>query len=494
MLSVLNRIGSWTAVGIVLLLSTGCRTGRESGLAAAPLPRQERAIRAKSSSALQEAPAHIQLTALLQQPESLPTPMAGGNGDPGSSAVPQSISSLQELEAYAVSANPSLRRMREEAAAEWAQVRYIDKLPDPTIGVTAFAPPMHLDPDRQLANLEVMQTIPWIGRLRAEAQRASFEALAAVNDYQAERLRIVGDLRAAWYRLYVLNKQIETTEAEKTQLETLISSANARVRTGAAAPGDVLLATLELSSLQEQLISYRQEHVATTATINRLAGRPSNYPVTPPTRMAIELPDWDYDLLRATALTQQPELNAARMRVAATRWGIEVARLRRRPDLTLSAGWMIMDAPGAMADDAGQDSASIGVSATIPLGREKYDAMVSEASRMHRAAHASEEEVIFELESLIRSLWEQARASHQTVQLYEHTIIPQARQTFEADQASLANNAVTFDRVIRDYRSLLSMQLGYHRALGQLATTLARLQQTIGEDLAVNRSEEQLVD
>jgi outer membrane protein TolC len=420
--------------------------------------------------------------------------MAGENGDPGTATVPQSISSLEELEAFAVSANPTLRRKREEAAAEWAQVRYIDKLPDPTIGVTAFTPPMHLDPDRQLANLEVMQTIPWLGRLRAEAQRASFEALAAVNEYQAERLRVIGDLRAAWYRLYVLNKQIETTEAEKTQLETLISSANARVRTGAAAPGDVLLATLELSSLQEQLILYRQELVAATATINRLAGRPSNHPVAPPTTMAIELPAWDYELLRATALAQQPELNAARMRVAATRWGVEVARLRRRPDLTLSAGWMIMDAPGAMADDAGEDSASIGVSATIPLGREKYDAMVSEASRMHRAAHASEEEVILEIESLIRSLWEQARASHETVQLYEQTIIPQARQTFEADQASLANNAVSFDRVIRDYRSLLSMQLGYHRALGQLATALARLQQAIGEDLAANRSEEQLRD
>jgi outer membrane protein TolC len=427
--------------------------------------------------------ADIQLTA-LEQPESLPaTTPEEQLGDPAESIAPQAIATLADLEACAISGNPTLRRMREEAAAEWAQVRYVDKLPDPTIGATAFAPPMHLDPDRQLVNLDVMQTIPWIGRLRAEAQRSSLEALAAVNDYQAERLRVIGDLRAAWFKLYVVNKQIETTQAEKAQLETLISSANARVRTGAAAPGDVLLATLELSSLQEQLIAYRQELVATAAEINRLAGRPGHCPVTPPDIISAELPAWDYELLRGMALTQQPQLNAARMRVSATRWGIEVARLQRRPDLTFGAGWMIMDAPGAM--DAGQDSATIGVTATVPLWREKYDGMYAEAARTHRAAHASEDEVILELESLIRGLWEQARASHQTVDLYEHTIIPQARQTFEADQASLANNAVTFDRVIRDYRSLLSMQLGYHRALGQLATALARLQQAVGEDLAV---------
>jgi outer membrane protein TolC len=419
----------------------------------------------------------------LQQPDTPIVPTAEEQDELAESIAAPNIVSLSDLEACAIIRNATLRRMREEAAAEWAQVRYIDKLPDPTVSSMAYAPPMNYEPDRLLAELQVMQMIPWIGRLRAEAQRASLEALAAVNDYQAERLRVIGDLRAAWYRLYVLNKQIETTEAEKSQLDTLISSANARVRTGAAAPGDVLMATLELSSLQEQLISYRQELVATAAEINQLAGRSGHCPVTPPDMISAELPAWDYDLLRGMAIAQQPELNAARMRVAATRWGVEVARLQRRPDLTFGAGWMIMDAPSAMAHDAGRDSASIGVTATVPLWREKYDGIVSEAARMHRAAHASEDEVILELESLIRSLWEQARASHQTVQLYEHTIIPQARQTFEADQASLANNAVTFDRVIRDYRSLLSMQLGYHRALGQLATALARLQQTVGEDL-----------
>jgi outer membrane protein TolC len=109
--------------------------------------------------------------------------------------------------------------------------------------------------------------------------------------------------------------------------------------------------------------------------------------------------------------------------------------------------------------------------------------MVAEASREHYAAHASEDEVALRLEALVRDLWEQALASQQTVELYESTILPQARQTFEADMKSLANNSVSFDRVIRDYRSVLTMQLGYHRALGQLATSLARIRQAVGVDL-----------
>jgi outer membrane protein TolC len=295
---------------------------------------------------------------------------------------------------------------------------------------------------------------------------------------------VIGDVRAAWYKLYVLGKQIETTQADKAQLESLAKTANARVATGDAQPGDVLMATLELSSLQEQLLGYRQQVAATAAELNRLIGRNAGVPIAPPTQIVVELPQWDHDLLRHIAMGAQPELAAARMRTAATRWGIEVAQLKRRPDLSFGAGWMVMTAdPADPMPAAGKDAWTLNLTASVPLAHHKFDAMVSQASREHSAAHASEEEIVLRLDATLRDLWEQARASQQTIELYETSILPQARQTFEANQKSLVNNTVTFDRVIRDYRTLLNLQLGYHRALGQLATTLARIRQTVGIDL-----------
>jgi outer membrane protein TolC len=157
--------------------------------------------------------------------------------------------------------------------------------------------------------------------------------------------------------------------------------------------------------------------------------------------------------------------------------------LKRRPDVTLGAGWVAMDAPGATNPNAGRDSMMLSVSTTLPVWRSKYDAMFCEASRQHMAANASEDEIALRLDAMLRDLWEQVLASHKTVELYETTILPQARQTYEADQKSLVNNTVTFDRVIRDYRTLLNLELGYHRALGQQATAIARIRQTVGVDL-----------
>jgi outer membrane protein TolC len=398
-------------------------------------------------------------------------------------ALPESLS---ELEGLALVNNPTLRRLQQEAAAAWDKARYVDELPDPAIESRFFVPPMNFEPDRQVAELQLMQMIPWLCRLDAEAQQACMEALVAQNMYDAERLRVLGDLRVAWFRLYVLGKQIETTVADQQQLETLIKTAGARVATGDAQPGDVLMATLELSNLQEQLITYRQEQVSAGAEINRLVGRDADAPIAAPANIASEFPNWDFAQLREFAFASQPELNAARLRTAASRWGVEVARLKRRPELTLGVGWVVMDAPGATMPDAGRDSVTLGASTTLPIWHEKYDAILSEASRQHIAAHASEDEVAQRLDSMLRDLWEQALASHEKVELYEESILPQARETFEADQKSLVNNTVTFDRVIRDYRTLLNLELGYHRALGQQAMSLARIQQTVGADLPID--------
>jgi outer membrane protein TolC len=432
------------------------------------------------------ATVEVQLASHLQGESSLPNPMQH-LGVPreslGAAQLVYRLETLEDLENFALANNPALRRMQQEAAAERAKTGYVSALPDPNLSTMFFIPPMHFEPDRQVAELQVMQMIPWLGRLSAEAQRAHLEALAAENQYQAERLRVIGDVRATWFMLYVIGKQIETTEADQTQVESLIKTANARVATGDAQPGDVLMATLELSSLQEQLLTYRQQFASASAELNRLVGRESRTPISPPRKLDAQLPDWNHELLREVAFGSQPELNAARMRTAATRWGIEVARLKRRPDLTFSAGWMVMDAPGATMPGAGGDSWTLGVSTNLTVWHRKYDAMVSEASREHYAAHASEDEVALRLDATLRDLWEQAHAAQRTVELYEQTILPQARQTFEADQKALVNNSVTFDRVIRDYRTLLNLELGYHRALGQLATTLARIRQTVGVDL-----------
>ncbi len=398
--------------------------------------------------------------------------------------------SLIELEQLAVDMNPRLVKLYREYHAATSRARYVDELPDPKIGANVFGgAAIETAAGSQRAILSASQMIPWLGKLSAEEQRASFEAFAVRADYLAERLRVIAAVRTGWYRLYVIDKQIETTKANQELLKSLTDVANAQIATGTATQGDVLLGTLELSKLEERLLTYRKLRVAVQAEVNRLLARDTEIPVITSKELHVDLPALSLNTLFQNSLTSQPEIQAAQLRTQATQWGIEVARLSRRPELTISGNYFFVDnnRPPSSVVNVGEDPWSLGAQVSVPLWREKYDALEDEATWKHLASNNSETEVIDRYDALITELLAEARRAEETAVLYKNTILPQARQTLRADQESYSRGAVEFDRVIRDYRNLLTLELGYHQAIGELAISMAQISRAVGQDTPMTK-------
>ena len=413
-------------------------------------------------------------------------PRTDSDSDSGASEPSETTShDLPHLEALARTANPKLVALLQTANAAAAKTRYVDRLPDPTVGVNAFGHPIETAAGSQRASLAVKQLIPWLDRLNAQQQQAAFEAMVLRQKYAAERLRVTGDLRARYYQLYVLARQIETVEANQLLLQQLIDIIMPRVETGNATQGDVLLAELERDRLEEQLITLHQRVKSTQADINRLVNRPADTPVAVPDRLDVSPPDWSHGLLVGIARERQPVIAAAQLQSHATRWGVRVAELRRRPDLQIGATWFFTDSnrPASPIVDIGRDAWSIGATVSLPLDHAKYDAIEQEALWKHAASRSLIQDTLREFDARLLDLLEQARAAAETSRLYVDTIIPDAQQTLEADLDSLSNGAVEFDRVIKDFRSLLTLEFGYHRAVGDLAIAIARIRQAVGVDL-----------
>jgi len=396
--------------------------------------------------------------------------------------------SLAALEEKALNQNPTLVRLYREYLAASSRSRYVDKLPDPSVGANVFINPIETAAGAQRANIGVSQMIPWLSKLDAEEQRACFEAMAISADYRAERLRVLAGVRTGWYRLYVIDKQIETTTANQLLLESLIEVANARVATGTASQGDVLLGTLELSRLEERLLIYRRQRTAVETEINRLVTQHAETRITVPETIAVQVPQWTSTGVFQVARHSQPDFQAAELRTQATRWGIEVARLNRRPNFTFSANYFPTDdnRPQSSVVNVGEDPWSLGVHMSVPIWGAKYRAMQDEATWKHFASHDSLKELTDRYDALIVDLLTEAHRAAETATLYKETILPQARQTLQADQESYANAAVEFDRVVRDYRSLLTLELGYHQAIGDLAVMIAQIRRAAGQDLPIS--------
>ena len=258
--------------------------------------------------------------------------------------------------------------------------------------------------------------------------------------------------------------------------------ANAQIEGGKASEADVKLGTLELSRLAERLVALRQQVESTKSELNRATGRETNAPVPIPETLEVTLPSWSHAMLKQLAFEHQPALAAARLNVEATQWGIEIARLERRPNVAVNANWFLMDdnRPASTVVDVGRDAWSLGAQVSVPIWRAKYDAMENEAGWKHAASHSSVDELTVRYDGMLRDLLEQAKAADETRRLYEKTILPQARETRDVSIQAFSNGTVEFDRVIHDFLNVLKLEEGRYRSIGQLAIALARIEQAVG--------------
>lgn len=387
---------------------------------------------------------------------------------------------LDQLVSQAISVHPEIVRLRATTREAWARVPQVRSLPDPMARGSVYGEPMMMADGETRGTFMISQTLPYLKRLDARGQQASFEAMMNQQAVRAAEQRIAADVREAIYRLYLIDQLLQINDANEQLIGSLVTVASAQVEVGRATAGDVILGTLELSRIEEERLQLRQQLASRKAILNRLLNRPADSPVMVPS----EIEDVDFDLsldtLRGIAAEQQPEIMMARLRTQATAWGIQIAKLERVPDLTLSYDHMFMRMnPGMNGGDPWQIAAGV----NIPLWHQKYDAIRQEASQRHLAANAGIEEIVRANEAMVLDFREQAIAADQTARLYQDTILPQIRQGLDADQRAYGQGAVQFERVIGNARNLLTARSAYHRSLTDKAIALARLEQAIGTPL-----------
>jgi outer membrane protein TolC len=205
--------------------------------------------------------------------------------------------------------------------------------------------------------------------------------------------------------------------------------------------------------------------------------------IVAPEKITVSIPKQTRDDLVKIALQSQPEIQAARLRNQAKKWGVTVAQLSRRPNITVMASYFLTDdnrAPNPSLK-VGEDPWFFGLQVSVPIWDKKYNALEEEAKHVYDASTLSIEALSDRTSTVIVQLLAEIGRGDETTILYKDTIIPQALQTLATDQSAYANGEVEFDRLMRDFRSLLTLQLGYHQAIADRAIAIAELQRVVGE-------------
>jgi outer membrane protein TolC len=386
-------------------------------------------------------------------------------GPPATAQGPADTLRLAEALATAAAANPMLAATRLRADAAAARAPQAGAWPDPQVAFGLMNRPLRgfgTDEPMTMNTIQLTQMVPWPGTLGfGEVRQRALAGAARLDAAEAER-QLLARVTAVYADLAATDRSLAIMDRTRDLLRDFLRVSQARYGVGEAVQQDVLQAQVAVARMTEDLTVMEQERTATAARLNGLLGRGATALVP-----ALELPPPGAalpgaDSLVTLAAARRPALRASRERVRAAEAGARQARRALYPDVMVSLSY------GQRPRFDDMVSFMVGVSIPLWAGRRQLP-LRREMDAMREAEDAMAREVATETFALLTELRAEAERARALADLYQTSILPQARAAVEA--------ALSAYRVGRaDYMTLVDSEMTVNRYDIELVRLAARWQ------------------
>jgi outer membrane protein, heavy metal efflux system len=316
-------------------------------------------------------------------------------------------------------------------------------------GTTVSKGTLSFDRTTITAGNDPMADILWPGKVSTAARRALENARAAGFRFQKGKYDLRSRICSAYDDYAVSAELIRLEQANTRLLQTTVMVVEARERAGAGGQQDLLRARNELDLSRNDIASMQAQLPGQRAALNTLLNRePDAALPVPPELPGIRALKYGDGQLLAIAARQNPELAALAAEIEGRREGLELARLQYLPDFSVSAG----------ADLAGIAQTLMGM-VTVPLLRyQALNAAIAQAQSNLRATEALRRQTHNDLNAQVVMDLVLIRDDDRQLQLFEHTILPRARQMVSVGRSAYETGQSTLLDFLDNERSLIAIE------------------------------------
>jgi outer membrane protein TolC len=263
-------------------------------------------------------------------------------------------------------------------------------------------------------------------------------------------------------------------------MEYLEGVARTRYAAAAGSHPDVIRAQVELGKLTNELTSLRDMRSARAAQLNAAMNRPIDAALPIPKRIEAPQPSLEERRLLERLAADNPQLRAMDREVAARGREVDLATQGFLPDFMAGVEWMDTTArPGA--EMSAEDNWAIMAGLSLPIWFDKNAAAVRQARAQRLAAQGDRAQMANRLQADLKMAAYEYRDAARRVSLYRDTLLPKARQSFQATEAAYKTGGATFSDLIDSQRMWLEFQLAYERSLADCQQRLAEIGAMIGQ-------------
>jgi len=383
----------------------------------------------------------------------------------------------------ALERNPGIAAAEQKVLRLSQRVPQVTSLDDPMLTVTPIGEMAETAAGQVGEMNSISQKLPFPGKLDARGRIATQDAAMAAAQLDQIRLQVIADTRRAYWSYYYSTRAISITRENRGLLAQFQEIAESKFKTGTATEQDVLRASVELSNLDNDLLTLGQHRDTAVAMLNSLLDRSVSAPLPPPRSAELDQLDVQLDQLLASAVENNPELRSIHERIEGERQKLRLAQLNRWPDLTVGAAYNFVNDSGISKVANGKDQWWFSFGINIPIWFNKLNAG-------EREAHAGIMEALGDLRNTnnrvafrVEDAMTRVQTQQRQAKLFRDVIIPEARETLDASSAGYRAGKLEFLSLVDNWREIIDFELMYQQSLSQLEQSVADLEQIVGHDL-----------
>jgi cobalt-zinc-cadmium efflux system outer membrane protein len=369
---------------------------------------------------------------------------------------------LEDLEQMAPAGNPTMAQVQANLRIATGLTRQAGLYPNPTIG--------YYGDEIRGGDIGggkqggfVSQTIVLGGKLRAARRVAELQANEAETSVQAQRLRILNNVRVLFYQVLATQRLVEVRQNLAQLAGDAAQTSGQLANVGQADRPDVLQAEVEQQQANVSLRIAQQNLQASWRILASVVGKPG----LPPAPLAGDLdaiPDLRFEECEATMLRESPEVKLAQQAVERAEASLVQARKAPIPDLQVT-GILVQDyepLETTRKPTGLQGGAQIGVQLPI-FNRNQGN--VAAAKGEIESAKQDLARLKLQLERELASMFRDYDSARLIVEQYKAEMLPRAQKAYELYQTNYRGMAAAYPQVLISQRTLFQLEADYVQAL-----------------------------
>ncbi len=393
---------------------------------------------------------------------------------------------LRALVQEAIERNPDLMASRSAAEAREQRILPAGSLPDPMLSLAFSNLPVDdfaFDKEPMTSrDIGVTQAIPFPGKRSLREEIARLEAVQAADRAESVKNLVRFRVKKDFFLLLENREITRLTEKNKALLGELLAVANSRYAVGKAPQQDLFKAQVEISRLENMLISLRKKSVELLADLNTLRNRPVGTPLDLPAGYAVPGIAHSEETILDIAKESNPDLRREKDAVRQKETALKLARKQILPDFQVGAAYKFRENAPNGAERPDFFSAGVGISLPLWYGR-KQDKEVEAALRDLSSAEGSYENAWNGLRNRIREITADIEALTSSLSLFDKGLLPQARESVASSLSAYQVGAVEFSSVLLGQIALYQQEIEREKTAQALRVRAAQLELVLGEEL-----------